>query len=170
MRITAVLGPSPDSDHTFSDLGVVSERRSSERRLLTLSAVASASSAEDLRVVVRDISPEGFLLEVVQPGLALEDGLEVELPELGLVAARVIWTSGCLFGCKFNNVITESAISAALLKAEPISSGRSSSDGALQQREEIRSRLTPQLNLSAALSLTILLWIMIGSLTYSYTN
>ena len=104
------------------------ERRSAPRRKLRLQAEGASSSAGDSLVVIHDISEEGLLLESSVP-LAEGEILEVLIPEAGTAQARVSWTSGHFYGCKFIEPISTAAVSAALL--------RSPAPGATDNRSEV---------------------------------
>jgi hypothetical protein len=44
---------------------------------------------------------------------------EIELPVAGKIEAEIVWNSGEYYGCQFSFPIAPSALSAALLQAEP---------------------------------------------------
>lgn len=92
------------------------ERRSVARRRLRLQAEGASPSAGDSQVVIHDISEEGLLIESAVP-LTDDETLEVLLPETGSAPAKVSWTSGHFFGCKFIEPISTAAVSAALLRS-----------------------------------------------------
>ncbi|KUO55762.1 MAG: hypothetical protein APF78_10830 [Sphingomonadales bacterium BRH_c3] len=56
---------------------------------------------------------------LIETELELGSGaeIEVDLPHEGAVVARVVWSSGSLFGCQFNRAIGTAALSAVELKA-----------------------------------------------------
>ncbi len=88
-------------------------RRLSPRRTLRLQSII-ADGGED--VVIHDMSHTGLLLETAA-FLAERQSLDVELPELGLVRATVVWRSGRYVGCRFDRPVSKAAISAALLRS-----------------------------------------------------
>jgi hypothetical protein len=47
------------------------------------------------------------------------DGLEIELPQVGITQAVVVWSSGRFYGCQFKERISQAAVSAALLRSPP---------------------------------------------------
>ena len=53
----------------------------------------------------------------------------VDLPEAGLVDARVVWRRTTLHGCTFLEPVRRASISAALLRAAAGSSGQERGDG-----------------------------------------
>lgn len=93
------------------------EQRGSARRALRLDTPGGAPTAEEVAVTIRDLSLTGLLIETLAP---LNEGtsFQIELPEAGSVEATVVWTSGALFGCRFNSPISPAALSGALLKGD----------------------------------------------------
>lgn len=92
------------------------ERGAARRRLLLATSGARASGAA-ADVVVHNASNSGLLLE---SPVALEDGeaLAIVLPEAGTVIARVVWSSGEFYGCRFDQPIRTAALSAAELRSD----------------------------------------------------
>ena len=94
-----------------------SEQRGSARRALRLDIPGEAPAAGEVAVTILDLSLTGVLIETLAP---LGEGatFQIELPEAGSVEATVVWTSGDLFGCRFNRPISPASLSGALLKGE----------------------------------------------------
>lgn len=92
---------------------IPSERRSSSRKTLRLGTGAATASADETRVIVRDISATGLLIEGAL-GLSCGEQLEVVLPSQGRRQAMVAWASGCFFGCQFVDPIGAEGARAAL--------------------------------------------------------
>ena len=92
-------------------------RRISPRRTLRLQSTISEGDED---VVIHDMSHTGLLLETTA-FLAERQKIDVELPELGLVHATVVWRSGRYVGCRFAKPVSQAAVSAALLR-NPIAS------------------------------------------------
>lgn len=92
------------------------DNRGRERRSLLLATSGALPSGKDANVTVHNVSQTGMLLETSLP---LEDGarLAVELPEVGAVGAVVVWGSGMLFGCRFEEEISPGTLSAVQLRA-----------------------------------------------------
>lgn len=109
MAILAELDLEPDKG----------ERRASPRRRLRLTTEGTAPSSGSARVIIRDLSVGGLLLESAAP-LSVGELLAVNLPEAGPVDAIVMWTSGRFFGCKFTRPMPHAAVSAAQLMSAPI--------------------------------------------------
>jgi hypothetical protein len=68
---------------------------------------------------VRNLSSTGLLIETAT-ALIVGETIEVDLPRAGSKSAEVVWSSDQLYGCRFTQVITEGAISAALLRGQPV--------------------------------------------------
>ena len=98
------------------DAGAEPER-GARRRELRLAAEASGSG-KTAQVVIHNLSTTGLLIET-SAELGESETLEVSLPEVGTIAASVIWKSDALYGCQFARPISEGAVAAALLRAPP---------------------------------------------------
>lgn len=85
------------------------------RRLLRLHATGTLPTGERAAVMVHNVSATGLLLEC-STGLEVGEALEVELPQAGPVFAEIVWGSGALFGCRFDEPISEAILSAAQLR------------------------------------------------------
>jgi hypothetical protein len=84
------------------------------RRKLNL-RVPAAIPVQDAAVVrIHDLSVDGLLLET-SASLNIGSTIEIELPEAGLRTAKVLWSDGPLRGCRFDDPISQGAISAAML-------------------------------------------------------
>jgi transcriptional regulator with XRE-family HTH domain len=86
------------------------------RRKLLLEARGALPSGAQTEILVHDISATGVLLESAAP-LAIDEKIGLDLPHVGIIAARVVWTSGKLFGCQFHTPISAGALSAAELRS-----------------------------------------------------
>ena len=117
-------------------------RRAVARRTLRLKAQGTTSS-KSAAVVIHDLSLTGLLIETTAD-LTPGERLDVDIPQAGLTAARVVWSSGHFFGCEFNKPIPSAALSAAILRSRPHSSEEIDSDQiseALLELETLRSRV-----------------------------
>jgi hypothetical protein len=94
------------------------DRRWSPRRTLCLGSTLQATG--DV-VTIHDLSSTGMLIETAA-SLAAFDGLAVDLPEIGIMPAIIVWNSGRFFGCEFNETLSQATISAALLRSRPANS------------------------------------------------
>lgn len=103
--IQAHLPPSPEA----------AEGRRHSRRSLYLETSGSLPGGASANVTVHNISAAGLLL---QTGLPLNVGevLSIDLPELGPVGAEIVWQSGELYGCAFEQALGEAALAAAQLR------------------------------------------------------
>ena len=137
------------------------DRRRARRRSLTLTAQTGSRMTGDVPVQVLDISQGGLLIEVKSTGLSIDDQIDVELPEWGLLKARVAWKSGSFVGCQFSQLVSPAAISAALLRADPLTRELplSTEHGPAPSS---RSRIEPELNFSTAFMSAVVLWGLIG--------
>jgi hypothetical protein len=91
-------------------------RRTALRRSLRLKAVLADC---DVEIVIHDISATGMLIQTAHE-LAPGETLTLDLPERGLTAASVAWSSGSFYGCEFELSLPSAAVSAAVLRSEPL--------------------------------------------------
>jgi hypothetical protein len=166
MLLRAVLRQSEGDAANFSNEAAQGvDRRSSRRRSLTLTAHTSSAGAGELPVLILDISEGGLLLEANTAELSVGDQIGIELPECGLVRARLAWKSGPFAGCQFSEAVAPAAISAALLKADPHSHAAPVAPDQLAT-SRTRSRIEPELNFSVAFLLALVVWALIGLVAY----
>ena len=85
------------------------------RRRLLLEAQGVTAAGDASPVLVHNISTTGLLLESAQ-ALAPGERIEIELPQAGATAAEVVWSSGNLFGCRFDAPVGSATLSAAQLR------------------------------------------------------
>jgi transcriptional regulator with XRE-family HTH domain len=93
----------------------VDDRRA-PRGKLWLDTQGTSASGKTSDVLVHNISPTGLLIECsaqFSPG----ETIEIELPQVGGTAATVVWTSGRLCGCQFDQPISDAALGAARLSS-----------------------------------------------------
>lgn len=93
------------------------EQRVSDRRVLRLEARVATSEGEG-GIQVRNLSRSGMLLEGAT-GIDAGATIEVELPGGTRHRAEVVWADETLFGCRFDQALTQAQLSAALLRSEP---------------------------------------------------
>ncbi len=122
MAIHGFLETTP-TDARQSDAGRagVGQERAA-RRTLHLEARGATAAGEATDVVIQNISLDGLLLE---SPLALEPGerILIDLPEAGTIEASVVWTSGDLFGCRFDQSLSPAMLAAAELRSDSIATG-----------------------------------------------
>lgn len=168
MRLTAVLRTGDERQESpASERNAAFDRRRSLRHPLRLSASTTTPLPGDSPVLILDISQGGILIEADPSTVSVDDRIEIMLPDKGPVQLRVAWRAGRFFGCEFNQTISPGAISAALLRADPrvASAGGSAADAPAGG-----ARFIPELNFSAILYLSLVLWGLIGAAIYFLTR
>ena len=95
-----------------------SSSRGQPRRLLHLETTGTLISGERANVTVHNVSSTGFLIET-DVGLSINEAVTVDLPQSPPVVARVAWASSHLFGCQFDQQISDSVLSAMQLQGGP---------------------------------------------------
>jgi hypothetical protein len=115
-------------------------RRSAARRTLRLQALGATASQADAEVIIHDLSLSGLLIET-SAGLATGERIDVELPEAGPTEAKVVWSSGRFFGCRFKRPIPPAALSSAILRS-PASSPPENSDQVAKALLELQTLRT----------------------------
>jgi len=153
----------------LEELGPSQAARGAERRSLRLHARTYSDAAGDTLVLVHNISPTGLLIEAREGALAVGDSFSIDVPEAGSAQSTVVWTSGRFVGCEFRQPVPKAAVSAALLRGEPML--RSPSQGfadlrAVSPGAAFRSKLVPERNFLAAVALAVGLWYLIGGAAY----
>jgi len=91
------------------------DARSAVRRTLRLHTPAHSSRGA-AAALIHDLSERGLKIEVAAR-LVVDEIIGVELPEAGLVEARIAWVGGGFAGCRFLQPVPRSAVSAALLRS-----------------------------------------------------
>ena len=132
--------------------------RATARRSLKLAARSHLPAAGELAVVIHNISRTGLLIEAPERTLAVGDSLFIDVPEEGASESKVVWQSGRFFGCEFRAVISQAAVSAALLQSEPLATGHGAGDAANEARPMLRWNLVPERDFSVALAISLVLW------------
>jgi hypothetical protein len=115
-----------------------SESRAAGRRALALNGRVLAGG-QVLEAVIHNLSSTGMLIET-STDLAGETGLDIEIPEAGVVRADIAWQSETFFGCQFIQPLSRAAVSAAMLRSPtlrlsptaPSVAGRLEASGALE--------------------------------------
>jgi hypothetical protein len=101
----------------FSEPEEGADRRGSLRRTLRLVARAAHDEIAD-EVLILDLSTTGLMFET-SAALAASETIEVELPDVPPIAARIVWQRGAYYGCEFLQRAPVAAVSAALLRSAP---------------------------------------------------
>lgn len=94
------------------------DSRRAPRRTLLLETSGLALGGQRANVTIHNISAVGLLLETALD-LSVGEPLAVDLPEAGMVAARIVWRSERLYGCAFDQEISPAALAAAELQSAP---------------------------------------------------
>jgi hypothetical protein len=92
-----------------------SDGRHSSRHRLFLDARASTGS-QAAEILIHNLSSTGMLLETPIE-LAGNDGIDVDIPEVGTVRANIVWSSESFYGCQFERPMSRAAVSAAMLRS-----------------------------------------------------
>lgn len=110
MPIAAHFEDGPDTEAA----GDVCPR--ARRFRLLLEAEGTHISGARMPVTIHNLSATGLLLETMFT-MDIDEMLDVELPECGETRARVVWESGRLYGCAFEEPVPASVLSAAQLRS-----------------------------------------------------
>jgi len=103
----------------FLNATVFADGRGSRRFIVQL-ATSVEAALDRKRARIHDLSETGLKLEIPN-GFGQVETLIVELPYLGLVEAKTIWSDGDFYGVEFLQPIKRAAVSASLLQSRPIS-------------------------------------------------
>ncbi|MGI8610771.1 MAG: PilZ domain-containing protein [Sphingomicrobium sp.] len=117
-------------------------RRSAARRTLRLQALGATAAQSAAQVTIHDLSLTGLLIET-SADLAAGERIDVEVPEAGQTEAKVVWSSGRFFGCRFKRPIPPAALSSAILQSPADSAGESSNEvaNALLELQTLRTKV-----------------------------
>lgn len=110
MAITAHFEESPEN----GEQSALAPRAA--RRTLRLDVEGALPSGDGAWVSVHNISATGLLIECAD-NLAVGETIAVDLPEAGMQSARVIWTSGKIYGCRFEASLSPAMLAAAQLRS-----------------------------------------------------
>ncbi|QUL37578.1 helix-turn-helix domain-containing protein [Erythrobacter sp. JK5] len=92
-------------------------KRRQPRRALQLETSGVLPGGLEANVTIHNISAAGLLLETDLP-LDQGETLAIELPQVGQVAATVVWVSEHLYGCAFDVALGQAALAATQLRAD----------------------------------------------------
>lgn len=130
-------------------------RRSSNRRLLSLQVPGAIDAGAGVDVFIHDLSLTGLLIETWE-NLYVGMRIEVDLPEVGKTEAQVVWSTGHYFGCQFDNAIPAAALSAATLR-NPIGTQRSGGSAAAASAPLIRTASDDRAGLSLGTRMRVII-------------
>jgi transcriptional regulator with XRE-family HTH domain len=91
-------------------------KRGDERRTLLLDAEGTPPSGKASQVLIHNLSATGLLIEC-EMTLTSGETIAIDLPEAGSTEAHIIWSSGRLHGCAFEEPLGKAALSAAELRS-----------------------------------------------------
>lgn len=97
--------------------GQSDEGRAAPRRTLRFETLGGRESGDVHAVQVHNASSTGLLLES-DADLTVGEAIDVVLPQAGPTTARVVWASGTLYGCRFDEPISAATLSAAQLRSD----------------------------------------------------
>lgn len=97
----------------ISSPGVSAERRSADRRVITF-GFDTYDTQSEARIVILNLSRTGLLLQTAAQ-LEVGERLQIEIPQAGMVDAKIVRRSGDQFAAMFDSPITQAALSAVLL-------------------------------------------------------
>ncbi|MGN6501189.1 MAG: helix-turn-helix domain-containing protein [Tsuneonella sp.] len=86
------------------------------RRTLKFDATGERASGDAAEVTVHNASTTGLLIECAEP-LAEGEQIAIDLPHTGRTMAHVVWSSGRLYGCRFQTPVSRATLSAAQLRS-----------------------------------------------------
>jgi hypothetical protein len=92
------------------------DNRERQRHKLFLEVEGGEHDTASDAVLVHDILDTGLLIETTSE-LGVGEIIEVNLPNVGVMEAEIMWAGGQIYGCKFKRERTQAAISAELLGA-----------------------------------------------------
>ncbi|TWJ09239.1 helix-turn-helix domain-containing protein [Altererythrobacter ishigakiensis] len=101
----------------MDELLVSDDRRNGNRIQLYLATRGLLPEGKQANVEIHNISVTGLLLETNLP-LNTGSRLDVDLPHSGPTGARVVWVGDGVFGCAFDQPISEAELGAVQLKSE----------------------------------------------------
>jgi len=94
------------------------DKRQAERRALFLETSGSLPGGLEANVIIHNISTSGLLMET-EKALEVQERLVLDLPEVGAVRAVIVWQSGILFGCAFEQALDQRDLASVQLRSDP---------------------------------------------------
>ena len=128
-------------------------RRSAARRKLFLDLQAETAEGASSNVTALNLSATGILLRTSQR-MELGERIRISLPEGEAATAKVVWSSGDLYGCKFERRISPARASAAQLQSRFDEPGEDRSTPAPSVAEETFGARLRRLSLQRGLGLS----------------
>lgn len=93
------------------------EGRRQPRRALHLETSGALPEGISANVTIHNISAAGLLLETELP-MDVGEVFQIDLPNAGPTGVEIVWQSGRLSGCAFEQALGEAALAAAELRGE----------------------------------------------------
>jgi transcriptional regulator with XRE-family HTH domain len=103
------------------------------RRRLQLEVAGSLASGDATAVLIHNISATGLLLET-ETRLTDGERIDIELPDAGSTAARIVWTSDRFYGGRFDTPLSVAVLSALELRSTAVPSKPSEPEETLASR------------------------------------
>lgn len=107
------------------------DSRRQPRRTLHLETSGRLPSGAQANVTIHNLSAAGLLLET-DLQLGVGEVLAIDMPDTGPIGAEIVWQSGHLFGCAFQQALGEAALAAAQLRGNAGPAGSAPVGGAPQ--------------------------------------
>ena len=156
------------------------DARSTLRRSLRLDVQGSCSRNGDVHATVHNMSTTGVLIQT-DADLAIGEVVNVDIPDVQALSARVMWADQGFYGCSFGAPVSAAIVSATLLRAPfdqaariigPYESKRTREDldrrssGKVPSRETISDRAKAWVIVSSAVAAWILAGIIASPFVY----
>lgn len=87
-----------------------------ERKRLLLETRGALKSGAEASVTVHNLSETGLLIET-SVELDIGESIDLVLPQVEGIRARVVWSSGPLYGCAFEAAVPQATLSAVQLRS-----------------------------------------------------
>jgi len=87
-----------------------------QRRRLQLEVSGALASGNAASVLIHNVSATGLLLET-ETALSEGERIEIDLPELGLTSATIVWSDEKFHGAHFDNPVSVATLSALELRS-----------------------------------------------------
>jgi hypothetical protein len=98
---------------------LVTDDRTARRYRLLLEAETDQAPQLGMPVILHDISLRGLLFEA-DPVLGTETELTLEVPGVGPLLARTVWTNGSFYGAEFATPLSADRLKAVLAESKVI--------------------------------------------------
>ena len=113
-----------------------SNQRDADRRVLRLETQLTIEDARQ-GALVHNLSKTGMLVSA-DSAMTVGEKFEIALPDGETYAAEIVWADEGLFGCRFKTPLSQSVLSAALLRSDPTPTAAPAKPEPLIQLERLR--------------------------------